>query len=44
MVGTLVLARVSGSGKLSDDILAAGRDTLLTKPAKRTRKSGTKEA
>ena len=44
MVGTLVLARVSGSGKLSDDILAAGRDTLLTKPARRTRKSGTKEA
>ncbi|MGX9393289.1 TetR/AcrR family transcriptional regulator [Nitrobacteraceae bacterium UC4446_H13] len=33
MVGTLVLARAGGSGKLSDDILAAGRDTLLEKPA-----------
>ncbi len=33
MVGTLILARVGGSGKLSDDILAAGRNALLTKAA-----------
>lgn len=31
MVGTLILARVGGSGKLSDDTLAAGRNALLTK-------------
>jgi TetR/AcrR family transcriptional repressor of nem operon len=29
MMGTLVLARVAGSGELSDDILAAGRDAAL---------------
>ncbi len=33
MVGTLILARVGGSGKLSDDILAAGRNALLSKAA-----------
>ncbi len=47
MVGTLVLARAGGSGKLSDDILAAGRDALLEKPAPgkaRAKKPATKGA
>lgn len=36
MVGTLVLARIAGSGDLSDDILGAGRDAALGRstPAK----------
>ena len=36
MVGTLVLARIAGSGELSDEILSAGRDAALdrTAPAK----------
>jgi TetR/AcrR family transcriptional repressor of nem operon len=29
MMGTLVLARVAGSGEFSGDILAAGRDAVL---------------
>jgi len=29
MMGTLVLARIAGSGELSDEILAAGRDAVL---------------
>ncbi len=29
MMGTLVLARVAGSGEFSDDILAAGREAVL---------------
>jgi TetR/AcrR family transcriptional regulator, transcriptional repressor for nem operon len=29
MMGTLVLARVAGSGEFSDDILGAGRDAVL---------------
>src|SRR5258708_1627165 len=29
MMGTLVLARVAGSGEFSDEILAAGRDAVL---------------
>lgn len=33
MVGAVVLARASGPGALSDDILAAGRDAVLGKPA-----------
>ena len=42
MVGTLVLARIAGSGELSDDILGAGRDAALgrataPKPAKKSR-------
>ena len=44
MVGTLVLARAGGSGKLSDDILAAGRDALLPKPAKKAAKPALKGA
>jgi len=33
MMGTLVLARVTGSGELSDDILAAGREAVLDRVA-----------
>jgi TetR/AcrR family transcriptional regulator, transcriptional repressor for nem operon len=33
MVGTLVLARIAGSGELSDDILGAGRDAALGRAA-----------
>jgi TetR/AcrR family transcriptional repressor of nem operon len=29
MIGTLVMARVAGSGEFSDEILGAGRETLL---------------
>ncbi|MDP1882200.1 MAG: TetR/AcrR family transcriptional regulator [Bradyrhizobium sp.] len=39
MVGTLVLARIAGSGELSDEILGAGRDAALARatPAKKVR-------
>ena len=42
MVGALVLARIAGSGELSDEILGAGRDAALgraapAKPAKKSR-------
>lgn len=33
MVGALVLARIAGSGELSDDILGAGRDAALGRAA-----------
>ena len=33
MMGTLVLARVAGSGELSDDILGAGREAVLDRAA-----------
>jgi TetR/AcrR family transcriptional regulator, transcriptional repressor for nem operon len=33
MVGTLVLARIAGSGELSDEILDAGRDAALGRTA-----------
>jgi TetR/AcrR family transcriptional repressor of nem operon len=33
MVGTLVLARIAGSGELSDEILGAGRDAALGRAA-----------
>jgi TetR/AcrR family transcriptional repressor of nem operon len=33
MVGALVLSRIAGSGEFSDDILAAGRDAALSRPA-----------
>ncbi|MDB5620105.1 TetR/AcrR family transcriptional regulator [Tardiphaga sp.] len=45
MMGTLVLARVAGSGELSEELLSAGREAVLTrapaakKPAARTAKS-----
>jgi TetR/AcrR family transcriptional repressor of nem operon len=40
MMGTLVLARVAGNGEFSDEILAAGRDTLLDRET--SSKSGSK--
>ncbi len=44
MMGTLVLSRIAGSGEFSDEVLAAGRETVLARaPAKPVRKkSGTK--
>jgi TetR/AcrR family transcriptional regulator, transcriptional repressor for nem operon len=33
MMGTLVLARIAGSGEFSDEILAAGRDAVLDRAA-----------
>ncbi|NVN87414.1 MAG: TetR/AcrR family transcriptional regulator [Rhodopseudomonas sp.] len=33
MMGTLVLARIAGSGELSDDILEAGREAVLSRAA-----------
>ena len=44
MMGTLVLSRIAGSGEFSDEVLAAGRETVLARaPAKPARKkSGTK--
>jgi TetR/AcrR family transcriptional repressor of nem operon len=47
MMGTLVLARIAGSGEFSDEILSAGRDAALgrTSQAKRvTKKSAAKKA
>ena len=48
MMGTLVMARVAGSGELSEELLSAGRDAVLArsplvkKPAARTSKAATK--
>ena len=36
MMGTLVLARIGGSGEFSDEILAAGREAVLPRPAKKS--------
>ena len=33
MMGTLVMSRVAGSGELSDEILAAGREAALARAA-----------
>lgn len=47
MVGTLVLARIAGTGKFSDEILGAGREAVIgrTMSSKRTgRKPATKRA
>jgi TetR/AcrR family transcriptional repressor of nem operon len=47
MMGTLVLARIAGTGEFSDEILGAGRDAVLDRavPAKRgPRKSAAKKA
>src|SRR3954467_5819766 len=41
MMGTLVMARVAGSGEFSDDILGAGREAVLDRAA--TAKSGGKK-
>ncbi len=41
LMGTLVLARIAGSGEFSDEILGAGRDAVLDRPAvKPAKKSG----
>jgi TetR/AcrR family transcriptional regulator, transcriptional repressor for nem operon len=42
MMGTVVLSRIAGSGEFSDEVLAAGRETVLSRnaakpPAKRSR-------
>src|SRR3981189_297714 len=42
MMGTLVLARVAGSGEFSDDILGAGREAVLERSA--AAKSAAKKA
>jgi TetR/AcrR family transcriptional repressor of nem operon len=47
MMGTLVLARIAGSGEFSDEILSAGRDAALgrtSQPKRVTRKSAAKKA
>jgi TetR/AcrR family transcriptional repressor of nem operon len=47
MMGTLVLARIAGSGGFSDEILAAGRDAVLERlapPKRAARKSAAKKA
>ena len=31
MMGSLLLARIAGSGEFSDDILAAGREAVLAR-------------
>ena len=46
MMGTIVLARIAGSGEFSDEILGAGRDAVLGRagPAKRaTKKSAARK-
>jgi TetR/AcrR family transcriptional repressor of nem operon len=46
MMGTLVLARVAGTGEFSDEILGAGRDALLDRaaPPKPAKKSASRKA
>ena len=47
MMGTLVLARIAGSGEFSDEILDAGRDAALgrpTSPKRVTKKSAPRKA
>lgn len=46
MMGTLVLARIAGSGEFSDLILEAGRSAVLDRPAAKPkrRKAGSKKA
>jgi TetR/AcrR family transcriptional repressor of nem operon len=46
MMGTLVLARIAGSGEFSDEILGAGRDAVLDRAAAKpaARKSVPKKA
>ena len=33
MMGTMVLSRIAGSGEFSDEVLAAGRETVLSRSA-----------
>jgi TetR/AcrR family transcriptional repressor of nem operon len=47
MMGTLVMARVAGSGDFSDEILGAGRDAVLdraTPPKPAAKKSAPRKA
>ena len=47
MMGTLVLARIAGSGEFSDEILGAGRDAVLEPgdvAAPKAKKSGPRKA
>ena len=47
MMGTLVLARIAGSGEFSDEILGAGREAVLARaaaPAPKPKKSGSRKA
>ena len=46
MMGTLVMARVAGSGEFSDEILGAGREAVLDRaaPVKRARKTAKQPA
>jgi TetR/AcrR family transcriptional regulator, transcriptional repressor for nem operon len=47
MMGTLVLARIAGTGEFSDEILGAGREAVLGRaasPAPKARKSSPKKA
>src|SRR3954453_20205422 len=39
MMGTLVLARVAGSGEFSDDILGAGREAVLDRAVPKSRRN-----
>ena len=45
MMGTLVMARIAGTGDFSDQILAAGREAIIDRPrSPRARKSASKRA
>jgi TetR/AcrR family transcriptional repressor of nem operon len=47
MMGALVMARIAGNGEFSDEILAAGREAILNRPApvkQPARKSSAKKA
>ncbi len=43
MMGTLVMARIAGTGDVSDEILSAGREAVLERPAPKPRKSAPKK-
>ena len=40
MMGALVMSRVAGSGELSDEILASGREAALARAARAGREEG----
>ena len=42
MMGTLVMSRVAGSGELSDEILASGREAALARVEPATKKARAK--
>ncbi len=39
MIGTLVMARIAGTGEFSDEILGAGREAVLERPASVARRT-----